>query len=113
MDRRPTMTPMKGTKAVNGSRRHLALNIRVARVLAGWSQEALGLHCGLKRTYIGTLERAELNPGIDNVDRIAQGLGVPAHVLLLPPEVAHPLIYTRLNGFPHLRAAKKVTVTRR
>jgi transcriptional regulator with XRE-family HTH domain len=52
------MKAMKKEKQVNGSRRHLALNIRIARTIRGWSQEALGLHCGLKRTYIGTLERA-------------------------------------------------------
>jgi transcriptional regulator with XRE-family HTH domain len=92
------MTSMKKQKQANGSRRHLALNIRIARTVRGWSQEALGLHCGLKRTYIGTLERAELNPGIDNVDRIAQGLGVPAHVLLSPPDVAQPLLLRDLGG---------------
>lgn len=85
----------------------MALNIRVARVLCGWSQEALGLECGLKRTYIGALERAELNPGVDNVDRIAKGLGVPAYVLLMPPDVAQPSIYRHLSGQGARRQNKK------
>jgi transcriptional regulator with XRE-family HTH domain len=81
-----------------GSRRYLAQNLRIARTLGGWSQEKLALRCGLKRTYIGTLERAEVNPGIDNVDRIAAGLGVPPHVLLLPPDMAQPLIHAHLDS---------------
>ena len=82
---------------IDGSRHHLAFNIRIARTMRGWSQEALGLHCGLKRTYIGTLERAELNPGIDNIDRIARGLGVASHVLLSPPDLAQPLLLRELG----------------
>lgn len=89
---------MKKQEQTNGSRRNLALNIRIARTIRGWSQEALGLHCGLKRTYIGTLERAELNPGIDNIDRIADGLGVPAHVLLSPPDLAQPHLLRELGS---------------
>lgn len=80
------------------SRRFLALNLQVARALSGWSQEDLGLRCGLKRTYIGALERGEVNPGMDNVDRIAAGLGVPSHVLIQSPELAQPLIYQSLSN---------------
>jgi transcriptional regulator with XRE-family HTH domain len=98
---------VKNTKAARGSRRHLALNVRVARALFGLSQEALGLHCGLKRTYIGSVERAEINPGIDNLDRIARGLGVPAHVLLLQPDVAQPLIYRQVDGHMLRRGRNK------
>jgi transcriptional regulator with XRE-family HTH domain len=75
------------------SRVALAANMRAARSLFRWSQEELGFQCGLKRTYIGALERREVNPGIDNVDKLASGVGVFAHVLLLSPELAYPQIY--------------------
>jgi transcriptional regulator with XRE-family HTH domain len=75
------------------SRVVLAANMRAARSIYRWSQEELGFQCGLKRTYIGALERREVNPGIDNVDKLAQGVGIFAHVLLLSPELAYPEIF--------------------
>lgn len=87
---------MKNTsKAV--SRHALAMNMRAARTLGGWSQEELGLKCGLKRTYIGALERGEINPGIDNIDRIAKAIGVPTYVLLQVPTEAYPLMFGALR----------------
>jgi transcriptional regulator with XRE-family HTH domain len=75
------------------SRVSLASNLRAGRSLFRWSQEELGLRCGLKRTYIGALERREVNPGIDNLDKLALGMGVLAHVLLLSPELAYAELY--------------------
>jgi transcriptional regulator with XRE-family HTH domain len=84
------------------SRISLASNLRAARSLFRWSQEELGLQCGLKRTYIGALERREVNPGIDNLDKLAIGVGVLAHVLLLSPDLAYAEIY---NAFSSTGAA--------
>ena len=75
------------------SRHTLAENLRTARSLFGWSQEELGFQCGLKRTYIGALERVEINLGIDNLDKLASGFGLSSHLLLMPPEQAYPEIY--------------------
>ncbi len=80
------------------SRVSLASNLRAARSLFRWSQEELGLQCGLKRTYIGALERREVNPGIDNLDKLAIGVGVLAHVLLLSPEQAYSEIYLAFSS---------------
>jgi transcriptional regulator with XRE-family HTH domain len=79
------------------SRIALASNLRAARALFRWSQEQLGFQCGLKRTYIGALERREVNPGIDNLDKLAHGVGVLTHVLLLSPDRAYPEIYTAFS----------------
>ena len=75
----------------SSSREHLALNLKYLRALTGWSQEQLALRCDLKRTYIGALERGEINPGLDNIDCIARSVGVAAHVLILHAEAAHPI----------------------
>jgi DNA-binding XRE family transcriptional regulator len=82
------------------SRVRLAANLRAARSLYRWSQEEMGLQCGLKRTYVGALERREVNPGIDNLDKLAIGIGVLTHVLLLSPEVAYSDIYAAFKLTP-------------
>jgi transcriptional regulator with XRE-family HTH domain len=45
--------------------------LRAARKL---SQEALAYECGINRTYLSAVERAERNVSIDNIARIAKGL---------------------------------------
>src|SRR5580658_7876066 len=87
------LAPMAKKIKKKSSRVMLASNLRAARSLFRWSQEELGLRCGLKRTYIGALERREVNPGIDNLDKLALGMGVLAHVLLLSPELAYAECY--------------------
>lgn len=89
----PQFSEMAKKPKKRPSRACLASNLRAARSLFRWSQEELGLQCGLKRTYIGALERREVNPGIDNLDKLAVGVGVLAHVLLLSPELAYAEIY--------------------
>jgi transcriptional regulator with XRE-family HTH domain len=37
--------------------------------------EALAHDCGMNRTYLSAVERAERNVSIDNIARIATGLG--------------------------------------
>ncbi len=47
------------------------------------SQEALAELCHLHRTYIGSVERAERNISIDNMEKIAEALGVALHEMLV------------------------------
>jgi transcriptional regulator with XRE-family HTH domain len=61
----------------SSTRRLLAQRIRILRIFRGWSQEQLGDYCGLHRTYIGAVERAERNITIDNLDKIAVAFAVP------------------------------------
>jgi len=53
--------------------------VRLLRTSHGWSQEVLAELSGLNRSYIGAVERAEHNIGLDNIERIATALetGVP------------------------------------
>lgn len=52
--------------------------VREARLASGFSQEGLGEASGLHRTYIGHLERGEVNPSLYNVLRVAAALQVDA-----------------------------------
>jgi transcriptional regulator with XRE-family HTH domain len=60
----------------------LATNMRRLRAARGLSQEALAHDSGINRTYLSAVERAERNVSIDNIARIAKGLGVDPWKLL-------------------------------
>lgn len=55
------------------------------RAERGWSQERLAAESGLNRTYLSAVERSEQNMSIDNLYRVACGLGVDAADLLRMP----------------------------
>ncbi len=61
------------------ARKRLAQRVRLMRTRRGWSQEVLAELSGLNRSYIGAVERAEHNIGLDNIERIATALetGLP------------------------------------
>ena len=65
---RPHSTP--------NARRQFAGRLRELRLAKGLSQESLAELCGLHRTYVGSVERAERNVSIDNIERLARGLDV-------------------------------------
>lgn len=63
-------------------RSHFAKRLRELRHMRGMSQEEFADKCGLHRTYIGSVERGERNISIDNIEKIAQCLGVrPSDIL--------------------------------
>lgn len=59
-----------------------AKNVKELRLSMKLSQEELADKCGLHRTYISDIERGYRNVSIDNIGRIADGLGVKPYVLL-------------------------------
>lgn len=63
----------------------LAFNVRSYRVAKLLSQEQLGFAAGLDRTFISQVERARVNVSLDNIERIATALDVPASMLLSRP----------------------------
>ncbi|GAA3972243.1 helix-turn-helix transcriptional regulator [Allohahella marinimesophila] len=60
----------------------LGANIRARRKEAGVSQDALALECGLDRSYLGRIERGEVNITIEKLYEIAAGLNCSAASLL-------------------------------
>ena len=63
-------------------RQVLADNIRRFRRELGISQEELAHRAKIHRTYMSSIERAQRNIAIDNIEKIANGLEVKPHQLL-------------------------------
>lgn len=57
-------------------RRALAVNMRRERARLGLSQDELAARCGLHRTYIGGIERAERNITLSTLEKVAKALDV-------------------------------------
>lgn len=72
--------------------------MRLLRTSRGWSQEVLAELSGLNRSYIGAVERAEHNIGLDNIERIACALETDVPDLLDGTESTE-------HGFPASRDA--------
>lgn len=72
---------MPRQNAIPKGRRTFAQRLRELRLAKGLSQEALAELCGLHRTYVGSVERGERNISLDNIERIAEALGVAARDL--------------------------------
>ena len=54
--------------------KQVGLLIRRLRRNAGMSQEVFADHCGLHRTYIGSIERGEKTISIETANRLARAL---------------------------------------
>ena len=65
------------------ARARFAVNLKIARLAHGLSQEELGARAGLHRNYIGNVERNEKNISIDTMERLAVVLGVDVVDLLV------------------------------
>ena len=61
-------------------------NVRKYRVINGYSQEELADICGLHRTYISDIERFKRSISLDNIQKIADALGVDAYKLFFESE---------------------------
>ena len=74
----------KGQKRRESARERFARNMKSKRLELAMSQEYLAEESDLHRTYIGSVERAERNISIDNMERIASALGLDVVDLLAP-----------------------------
>jgi transcriptional regulator with XRE-family HTH domain len=70
-------------KTVN-LREILSLNIKAYRADEGLSQEEFAAHCGLHRTYIGSVERQERNVTLETLNQLSAAMGTTAAKLLSP-----------------------------
>ena len=61
-------------------------NLRKYRNELGVSQEKFAEMCGLHRTYISDVERFQRSIALDNVQKIADALGVEAYMLFVEEE---------------------------
>lgn len=81
----------KGTRHEE-ARRNLAINLKYGRTLLGLTQEQLAEKANLDRTQIGAIERQASGASIDSPGALGMALGVPSHVLIMPPAEAHPVV---------------------
>jgi len=62
-------------------RHQLGKSVRRLRTDAGFSQEGFADKVGVHRTYMGAVERGEVNISLDNLTRIAKALRMPLSAL--------------------------------
>lgn len=58
-------------------------NLKKYRSAIGLSQEAFAEKCGLHRTYISALECCRRSIALENIQRIADALGIETYKLFL------------------------------
>jgi XRE family transcriptional regulator, regulator of sulfur utilization len=73
-----TISQMQGSDY----RRQLGKRIRKLRSQRNWSQEEFADICTVNRSYMGRIERGELNLTLDSLEKVAKGLGVSVSALL-------------------------------
>ena len=85
----------------------VAANIKYARGMLGASQEELAEWAGLHRTGLGAIERMTTSATIDSIQLLARAIGVPAHVLMMSPRDAQPIILAAVENLAANQSAKK------
>ncbi len=60
-----------------------ASNVKKYRSMCGLSQEAFAEKAGLHRTYISAVEREKRSIALDNVQKIADALGIETYMLFI------------------------------
>ncbi len=63
-------------------RRRLGERIRKLRDGRGWSQEEFADFSDINRSYMGRIERGELNLTLTTLQKVAKGLGITVSALL-------------------------------
>lgn len=58
-------------------------NLRRFRTQKGYSQEKFAELCGLHRTYISDIECFQRNVSLINIQKIADALDIPTHLLFM------------------------------
>lgn len=66
--------------------RVFSINVRNFRLAKGMSQEKLAEASGLHRTYISAVERMRRSISLENIQRIADALGIEVYKLFIEEE---------------------------
>ncbi len=61
----------------------VGMNIRIARIKRGISQEGLADIAGLARSTMGIVERGEQSPSLQTISKVANALGIDIHKLFI------------------------------
>lgn len=61
-------------------------NLKKYRILLGMSQESFAERAGLHRTYISAVECGKRSISLDNIQKIADALGIETYLLFLESE---------------------------
>ena len=61
-------------------------NLKRYRTSLGLSQEEFAEKCGMHRTYISAIECYRRSISLENIQRIADALGIEAHILFMDSE---------------------------
>ena len=80
------------------------MNLKYGRTLVGLTQEELAERVNVDRSLIGAIERGASGASIDSLVTLGEAIGVPAHVLIMPPTEAHPMILAAAQ--PQLQKAE-------
>lgn len=72
------MASRQGTKASKRvpARERFGISLRQARLRLEISQEELADRAGMHRTYVGQVESGQRNVAIDNLEKLADAVGV-------------------------------------
>lgn len=62
--------------------KRLGAALRKARNHLGWSQEDFAEQADIHRTYVGRIERGEVNVSWENISRVARAAGVRVSELI-------------------------------
>ena len=65
---------------------HIGLGIRHFRKKVGWSQRELARRAGLAHSTVAGVERGEINPSINTLQKLADTLKVPISQFFLEIE---------------------------
>lgn len=84
--------PSAAVDAVDSVTSALCAKVRALREQRRWSLAELSAACGVSRSMLSQIERAEVNPTLGVVHRIAQAFGTPLSKLVDAP--SGPLILT-------------------
>jgi transcriptional regulator with XRE-family HTH domain len=72
-------------RSTESARLRFARLLKDERLARGISQEGLAELAGLHRTYVGSVERGERNIAVDNMEALANALGLDICELLRLP----------------------------